>query len=294
MLMFSVGIEIPPGHRKSQRQLNRSVQQAAFLAAGISALPHCNNLGKQKGKKIKAITDITSSTLRPLEAAETGRNIHMRLYSWCLFQLLHLPAHQPMRYTERSSWSILLAASPADTSLTCPTAVPIVWSVVIKWEQTLPGLPREVLSLCASYLSVQGSHKPLKNQCSNSCMQVHIWPYPALTQLWCLQPWVLHSCLEPVHPVGLFAQQLSSGRALHRNLPVNRVGWLFSSPVLKRSLHPRGPWNSSQEVFVGLGLSCSPGTMNFVTSPYFHMWIIMDNIILMWLLRHMVTHLAFG
>lgn len=79
--MFSVETEIPPGHVKSQRQLNRSVQQAAFLAAGISALPHCNNLRKQKGKKIEAILHVTSSTLRHLEIAETC-NIHMRLYSW--------------------------------------------------------------------------------------------------------------------------------------------------------------------------------------------------------------------
>jgi len=49
--MFSVKAEIQPGNVKSQRQLNRSVQRATFLAAGISAMTRCNNLGKQKGKK---------------------------------------------------------------------------------------------------------------------------------------------------------------------------------------------------------------------------------------------------
>lgn len=216
---------------KSHRQMNRSVQQAAFLDAWISTIRNSDNL---KGH-ILNVTSSTSEICRlPRRATSMWDFTAGDFFKPCA----SLPSW-PMRSAESASWNIPFCFLWQAIILICQTAKSVVACLLLNGKNRVIGscldsLGREVLSQCL-YVCVcncmketQTIQKPAEQPL---CTGAHL-SCPALTQLQRIQPGILQGCLKPTRSAGLFAQNLSARRALHLNLPGNWVGWLFSPPIL--------------------------------------------------------------
>lgn len=174
-------------HVKSHRQMNWSVQQAAYLDAWISTISNSNNL---KGHILHIISSPSDIWRLPRHAAFTGDFTAGDFFKPCA----SLP-NWPRRRMEWPPWNISSCFLWQAIILVCQIAKSVVACLKVI-RPCLDSLQGEALSQCLYiHICKCTKHKPPKNECNNSHAWEHIWPCLALTQLRCIQTGILQSRL---------------------------------------------------------------------------------------------------